>query len=63
MQNNENRGSRFQQLSASRLMQPMYMNGQQMMQSYLPQIIPILPIMPFPYSMNNQNETNRDGEN
>ena len=64
LKNNGHPSNRFTQLSASRL----YANSQQMMNSYLPQIIPI--IMPINYPMN-QNETrtherNRersDGEN
>ena len=55
-------GSRFQQLSASRL-NPFYLNGQSLMQSYFPQVIPV--IMPFPYTMqtNNENGNRTEGEN
>lgn len=61
--NDHSQSNRFQQLSASRLMQPFYANGQAMMQSYFPQVIPIL--MPIPYTMNQTStENNRnDGEN
>ena len=62
LKNNEqqHQSNRFQQLSASRLVQPYYLNNNGQTMSYYPQIIPI--IMPFPYQNNNENNRS-DGEN